>query len=136
MTTRRTILKVASWVAPTAIVAVSSPAIATSDATSDILVFTNVTATPGPKKNTIYANTRVMVTTGEAVPGLFVKIEVQDQEKVWEHDLGPWGTTPLLKVEFGDISKDESLDVKFSAWTEDGRTLFEKVTFTPPSWWN
>ena len=133
---RRVALKGIVWGAPVLAVATSAPALATSRTESRIR-FTNVTASEGKSKDTIYINTKVNVIDGpEPVKSLRVAVYVEgcEAKEWWVDQLGGWGTTDLLKHEF-KVSGKESYLVTFTAEADGVTPIADYVTVTAPKWW-
>ena len=133
---RRVALKGIVWGAPVLAVATSAPALAASQTKSRIR-FTNVTASEGKSKDTIYVNTKVNVVDGpEPVKNLRVAACIEGHEaKEWRVDqLGGWGTTGLLKHEF-KVSGKESYLVTFTAEADGVTPIVDYVAVAAPKWW-
>lgn len=135
MTTRRSLIKTAAWVAPTALVSVAAPAVAASNLRK-ALEFTNTTATVGTKPNVIYTNLKVMTRQGEAVPGLSVVVSIGDDRRSTDHNLSPWGVTDIIQHEFEGIQKGDKAKVTFYASAPGVEPIESTVYVNTPSWWN
>ena len=134
MTTRRALLRTASWAAPFAVVALAAPALAVS-VQRDVLVFTNLTATAGKGARVIYVNTKVMTTEGQEVPGLVVTISIKGDARATEYALKPWGATDLIKHEFHDQPAEGAITVNFHAEAPGIEPIMGQVVVNAPSWW-
>ena len=135
MTTRRSLIKTAAWVAPTALVSVAAPAIAASNLRK-ALKFTNTTATEGSKPNVIYTNLKVMTGQGESVPGLVVVVSIDNDRRTTDHSLSPWGTTDIIQHEFRGIKKGDKVKVTFYASAPGVEPIESTVYVNTPTWWN
>ena len=134
MTTRRSLIKAAAWAAPTALVSVTAPAIASSTLRK-ALKFTNTTATVGSAPNVIYTNLKVQTGQGESVPGLLVTVAIGEDRRSTEHVLAPWGATDIIKHEFDNMAKGMQIKVIFYASAPGVEPIESIVYVTPPSWW-
>lgn len=134
MSTRRSLLRAAAWTAPSALVAVAAPAIATSQL-RDVLAFTNLTATVGAKARAVYANAKVMSRDSAPVPGLLVTVAVGADARTTTHHLDSWGATELVEAMFEDQPTDHPITVHFRAEAPGVQPISGTVTVTPPSWW-
>jgi hypothetical protein len=134
MSTRRSLLRVAAWTAPTVLVAVAAPAVATSQL-RDVLVFTNLTATVGAERCAIYTNTTVMTRDGQPVPGLVLTVSIGADARTTEHDLDPWGATSLIQHVFAEQSVSDPITVHFHAVAPGVTPIHGTATVNPPTWW-
>lgn len=134
MIPRRSLLRATAWGAPTALVAVAAPAIATSQL-RDVLAFTNLTATAGAEPCAIYTNTKVQTRDGIAVPGLVLTVSIGANARITEHALDPWGATDLVAHVFAEQPPGHPITVHFHAEAPGVTPIYGTATVTPPTWW-
>lgn len=131
---RRRVISSAAWAVPVITVAVAAPMAAASMATQNRLRFANATATVGKKPNTIYVNTKVLVTDGpDPVYGVTLIITADGQSKTFTWPtLQGWGGTEQVKVEF---EVTETTTVTFHAFADGIDPIHAAVTVEAPGWW-
>jgi hypothetical protein len=140
---RRDIVKAAAWSIPVIAIAVSTPLAAASEAPASAplanrLSFTNVTATVGAKPNTIYFNTKVLVSAGQPVTNIMVAVSLsrdgQTQVRTFPYTAG-YGNTGLIELEFPGIPKGAPVTVAATAWADGVAKIDGHDTVVTPSWW-
>lgn len=138
---RRELLRGAAWSVPVIAAAIAAPLAAASEPIANRIRFTNVTATVGKDKGTVYANTKVQVIDGPAeVHGLRVTITLAQSGVTFTHEftepvLTGWGGTEQLRVEQSGFTYGEPVQVFFTATALGAEMLTGYQEVKTPKWW-
>ena len=138
---RRELLRSAAWSVPVIAAAVAAPMAAASEPTANRIRFTNVTATVGKDKGTVYANTKVQVIDGPApVQGLIVTVTFCQGDLVFTHTqetphLPGWGGTPIFQVAQDGFITGAPVEVFFTATAVGVEMITGYQEVETPKWW-
>ena len=141
---RRELLRGAAWSVPVIAAAIATPMTAASEPVESRsrIGFTNLTATVGAGKGTVYVNTKVLVLDGpEPVEGLSVTIVLEQGDQSHRHtfavaSLPGWGSTDILRVQQAGFTVGEPVKVFFTATANGAETITGMVQVETPRWWS
>ena len=138
---RRELLRGAAWSVPVIAAAIATPMAAASEPIANRIRFTNVTATVGKDKDTVYANTKVQVIDGPApVQGLIVTVTFCQGDLVFTHTqetphLPGWGGTPIFQIAQDGFITGAPVEVFFTATAVGVEMITGFQEVETPKWW-